>query len=117
MKFEEFWKKLQDELRQEKEIRTLKKKKKFKVRVGYNKHGRTTVFVMLETGIPRGQIRSNEFEGVWNNAKRYSPETRFVNKDKRLEPYVKKDGDEGKSVQISYITALINYIVQKQEME
>ncbi|MEC4848983.1 MAG: hypothetical protein RI100_07335 [Nitrosarchaeum sp.] len=117
MKFEEFWMKLQDELRHEKKFMTLKKKKKFNVRVGYNKQGRTTVFVTLETGIPRGQIRSNEFEGVWNNAKKYSPETRFVNKGKRLESYVKKNGDEGKSVQISYITTLINYIVQKQKME
>ena len=117
MKFEEFWKKLQDKLRQEKEFRTLKQKKKFKARVGYNKQGRTTVFVTLETGSTRGQMRSNEFEGVWDNAKSHSYETRFVNKGGRLKSYVREDGEIGKSMQVSYIVTLIDYIVQKQEMK
>lgn len=41
MKFDEFWKKLQNELRQEKEFRTLKQKKKF-----------TAFFEISTRGIP-----------------------------------------------------------------
>lgn len=116
MNFEEFWSKLQSELKQEKEFMTLKQKKKFKARIDYNTYGKAMVLVTLENGTPRGQMRSNEFEGVWDNAKIHSYETRFVNENGRLGPYVKKDGDLGKSIQISYITTLIDYIVQKQEM-
>ena len=117
MKFEEFWKKLQSELKQGKKFTTLKRKKKFRARMGYNKHGRETVFVTLETGSTRGQMRSNEFEGVWDNAKSHSYETRFVNKNGRLKSYVREDGKIGRSMQISYIITLIDYIVQKQEMK
>jgi len=117
LNFNEFWTKLQSELKQEKEFKTLKQKKRFKACIGYNVSGKVTVFVTLENGIGRGQIRSNEFEGVWDNAKSRSRETRFVNEDKRLEPYVKKDGEMGKSMQISYITKLIDHIVENQDME
>jgi len=117
MNFNEFWKKLQNELKQEKEFKTLKQKKKFNAHFEHNLHGVPIVKLITETGEPRGHTKSNEFEGVWDNAKGRSRETRFVNEKRRLEPYSKKKGGIGKSMQVSYITALIDFIVQDQDME
>lgn len=117
MNFKEFWKKLQRELRQEKEFKTLRQKKKFNAYFESNAHGVPIVKIVTETGTPRGPIQSNEFEGVWDNAKGRSRETRFVNEKRRLEPYPTKKGKQGKSMQVSYITTLIDYVVRDESME
>ena len=117
MDFGKFWKKLQLELKQEIQFKTLKQNKKFKARFGHNKKGDLFVRVRLEHGKPRGQIPFNEFEGIWDTAKVSPPETRFVNKGGCLKAYTKQDGEIGKTVHVSYITALIDYIVKDQGME
>ena len=117
MNFKDFWDKLQTELKQEKEFVTLKQKKKFKARFESDSHGEFSVIVIPEQGKQRGRISSNEFEGIWDNAKGLSHETRFVNKDGRLEPYPTKKAETGKSIQISYVIALINHVIQNQNME
>jgi hypothetical protein len=70
-----------------------------------------------EAGESRGPIQSNEFEGVWDNVKGRSHETRFLNEKRRLEPYPKKKGGIGKSMHVSYITTLIDHVVKDQDME
>jgi len=117
MNFNEFWKKLQNELKQEKEFKTLKQKKKFNAHFERNVHGIPFVKIITGTGEPRGPIQSNEFEGVWDKAKGRSRETRFVNEKGRLESYSRKKGGTGKSIQVSYTTTLIDFVVQNQDME
>lgn len=117
MNFNEFWNELQSELTQKVNLKTLKQNKKFSAHIDHNKKGDLFVRVILESGKSRGQIPFNEFEGVWNTAKIYSRETRFVNKDGNLGSYIKQDGESGKTVHVSYITALIDYIVKDQSME
>ncbi len=117
MNFKEFWKKLLDELQQEKGFKTLKRKKNFNAHFEHNAHGIPVIIIMTETGAPRGSTRSNEFEGVWNNAKGNSRETRFINDKRRLEPYLNKNGGISRSMQVSYIVTLIDYVVQDQDME
>ena len=116
MNFEGFWKKLQSELKQKKEFKTLTQNKRFEAQFERNKHEELSVHVILQNGSLRGPISSNEFRGVWNTAKKYSHETRFVNKGRRLESYQKKKGGIGKSMQVSYTTTLIKHIVKNQEM-
>ena len=116
MNFDEFWKQLQSEIKQEKEFRTLRRRKKFTASFEISTRGIPAVRIITEDGAPRGPIKSNEFQGVWDNAKGYSRETRFLNKGKRLEPYPTKNKGMGKSMQVSYITALIDYIVKDQNM-
>ena len=108
---------LQTELKQEREFMTLKQNKKFNARFERNMHRELVVRVILEHGEPRGQIPNNEFEGIWDNSKGYSRETRFVNKGGRLGSYPKKKGGIGESMNVSYITKLIDHIVQDQDME
>ena len=116
MDFEEFWNKLKSELKQKKEFKTLTQNKRFKVYFDRNKHGELSVRVILQNGSLRGPIFSNEFKGVWDTAKKYSHETRFVNKGRRLESYQKKKGGRGKSMQVSYTTTLIKHVVKNQKM-
>jgi|APSaa5957512535_1039671.scaffolds.fasta_scaffold400940_1 hypothetical protein len=117
MNFNKFWKLLQNELQHEKEFKTLKQKKKFNAHFEQNRDGVLVLKIITETGEPRGSIPSNEFEGVWDNVKGRSRETRFLNENRRLEPYPKKKGGIGKSMQVSYIIALIDYVVQDQNMK
>ncbi len=117
MKFQEFWKELQVELRKDKEFKTLKQNKKFKACFDHNKKGDLFVHVTLTLGEPRGQIPFNEFEGIWDNVKRYSRETRFVNKSGRLESYIKQNGETGKTVHVPYIITLIDHVLKNQNME
>ena len=117
MDFDEFRKELQSELKQKVNLKTLKQNKKFSACFEHNKKGDLFVRVMLEYGKPRGQIPLNEFKGIWDTAKVSSHETRFVNKGGCLEAYTKQDGGIGKTVHVSYITALIDYIVKDQSME
>jgi len=81
-----------------------------------NKKGKLLLRIMTDNGKIRG-ISHYEFNGVWDNVKRYSKETRFVNKSKRLEPYPKRKGGIGKSMQVAYIVKLIKHIVNDQEMK
>lgn len=108
---------MQTELKQEKEFKTLKQKKRFKARLEYTQKRDLVVCVTPKLGVPRGQIPSNEFKGIWDTAKKYSHETRYVNKNRRLESYSKQTGGIGNSFQVSYITALIDHIVKDQNME
>ncbi len=117
MNFQEFWKKLQSDLIQEKEFKTLKQKKQFSAHFEQNRNGVPILKIITETGESRGSIATNEFEGVWDNVKGRSRETRFLNDARRLEPYPKKKGGIGKSMQVSYIIALIDYVVQDQDMK
>ena len=117
MDFDEFWKELRSELKQKVNLKTLKQNKKFSAHFDHNKKRDLFVSVRPEHGKPRGQIPYNEFEGVWDTAKAFPPETRFVNKGGRLEAYTKQDNEIGKTVHVSYITALIDYIVKDQSME
>lgn len=115
--FKEFWVLLQDELKQEKEFVTLKQGRKFKARFEKNKNGENVVIITPKhSETQRGSIPYNEFEGIWNNIKDRSYETRFENYDD-MKSYTKKDDEIGKSMQVSYITALINHIVKNQNME
>ena len=88
----------------------------FKECLGYIKDELVVHVTPHNSQIERRGIPRNEFEGVWNNVKKYSPETRFINKDNRLESFTNKNGSDGKSFQISYITTLVKHIVQDQEM-
>lgn len=117
LKFDEFWNMLQIELKQEKQFTTLKQNKKFNAHFERNMNGNLIVRVILEHGEPRGQIPHNEFEGIWDNSKGRSRETRFVNDGGRLGSYPKKKGGIGESMNVSYITKLIDHIVQNQDME
>ena len=117
MNFQEFWEKLQDELKEYREFKTLKYGKEFKARFEHYQNGDLYVRVRLNFGEPRGTIPFNEFEGIWDTAKRYSRETRFVNKGGRLRKYTKQSGEVGKTVHVSYITAIIDYIVKDSNME
>jgi len=116
MNFDEFWKQLQTKLKHEKEFRTLKQRKKFTASFEISTRGIPAVRIITEEGASRGPIQSNEFQGVWDNAKGYSRETRFLNKGRRLEPYLTKNKGMGKSMQVSYITTLIDYVVKDQNM-
>ena len=116
MNFQEFWNKLQSESTPQKEFKTLTQNKRFKAYFESNRKGEPLLRIMTDNGKIRG-IPHYEFNGVWDNVKRYSNETRFVNKSKRLEPYHKRKGGMGKSMQIAYIVKLIQYIVQNQKME
>lgn len=117
MDFQEFWKILKAELSPDKKFKTLSQGKKFNAYFDHNKKGDLFVQVILDSGKPRGQIPFNEFEGIWDTAKTRSRETRFVNKGGRLASYVKQDGEIGETVHVSYISALINYVVKNQNME
>lgn len=117
MNFNEFWDNLQDELKHEKEFVTLKQNKKFKACLGYVNLELVVLVTPESSMIQRGRIPKNEFEGIWDNAKGYSNETRFVNKGGRLDLYPRKKDGLGRSNNISYITRLIHEIVQEQKME
>lgn len=117
MNFQEFWDELQVELKQDQEFKTIKQNKKFKACFDYNKKGDLFVHVTLKIGEPRGQIPINEFEGLWNNAKPHSRETRWINKGGRLESYTRQDGEIGKTVHTAYIIALIKHIVKNEDMD
>ena len=116
MNFEEFWSKLQSELAVKKEFETLKQNKKFEAYFERNTKGELKVCVIPQGSSARGPISSNEFEGVWDVAKKYPHETRFENIDGRLESYQTKKGEIGKSIQTSYTIKLIKHIVENQEM-
>ena len=116
MNFEEFWDKLQSELTSTKKFETLKQKKGFEAHFERNTKGELQVRVILQSGIPRGPISSNEFRGVWDVAKKYSLGIRFENIDRRLESYRNKKGGISKSLQTSYTIKLIKHIVGNQKM-
>ena len=116
MNFQEFWTELQVELKDYKEFKTLAQHKEFKARFERNKKGDLFVQVTLKLGEPRGQIPFNEFEGIWDTAKSRSRENRFVNKD-GIEEYTRQDGEIGRTVHVSYITAMIDHIVKDSNME
>ena len=115
MNFQEFWAKLRVELKEFKEFKTLKHGKEFKARFERNKKGDLFVQVTPNLGKPRGRIPINEFEGMWDTAKNRSRETRFVNKD-GLDEYTRQDGETGNTVHVSYIAAMIDYIVKDSNM-
>lgn len=117
MKFQEFWKRLHAKLTQENEFKTLKQNKKFKVHLEYIKQDLVVIVTPESSMIPRGQIPSKEFEGIWNNARGLSRETRFENNYGQIESYTTKKGKVGRSIQISYITKLIDCVVQDQDVE
>lgn len=116
MKFQEFWKRLHAKLTQENEFKTLKQNKKFEVHLEYIKQELVVIVTPESSMIPR-QIPINEFEWIWNNARGLSRETRFENNDRQIESYTTKKGEVGRSIQIPYITKLIDCIVQDQDME
>ena len=117
MNFQEFWKLLQVELSQKKELKTVTRYKKFQAYFDHNEKGDLFVLVITELGKSR-RIPVNEFKGLWDTMKKYSRETRFVNKDRRLNTYQSQDGVIGNnSFNVSYIIALINYILIDQDME
>ncbi len=116
MDFQEFWHKLQDELTRSKDFKTLTYDRRFKAYFESNKKGELMLKIMTDEGKIRG-ISRYEFNGVWDNVKRYSKETRLVNKNRRLEPYPKRKGGIGKSMQVSYIVKLIKHIVNDQNMK
>lgn len=117
MDFNEFWKKLQDELKQEKEFVTLRQNKKFKASLGYVKEELVVLITPQSSLIQRGRIPRNEFEGIWNDVKKHPFETRFVNKHGRLGSFINKNGKKGTSNNLSYILKLIHHMAQEQEMK
>lgn len=83
----------------------------------HNTQEKLFVKIIPQTGEPRGPIQRNEFKGVWDNAKDKSKESRFVNEKGHLSSYSTKKGEIGKSIQISYIIALIDFVVRDKNME
>ena len=104
------------ELVHEQEFTTMKLHRKFSAGLVHDRQGTPYVFVITENGKQRG-IWRREFEGVWNNAKPYDLDTRFLNKGLRLEPYEREGGGLGKTINVSYIITLIHHIIQEQDME
>ena len=104
-------------IKQEKEFKTLTRNKKFKACLGYIKREKVVLVTPQRNQIQRGIIPHNEFKGVWDNAKRFSQDTRFVNKYGRLASFTNKNGTEGKSKNLSYIVKIIQHIVKNQEMK
>jgi len=117
MNFKEFWDKLQFELKQEKEFMTLRQKRRFKACLGYIKQELVVLVTPESSMIQRGRIPYNEFEGIWNDIKSYSHDTRFVNKNERLGSFINKNGKKGKSNNLSYIIKLIEHVVKHQDMK
>lgn len=117
MNFKEFWKVLQVELHNKKQLTTLKQNKKFEAYFERKLNGELIVRVIPESGKLRGPIPLNEFEGIWDAAKGFPRETRFVNRHHRLGSYRRKDGKIGNSENVSYITKLIDHVVQDQNLE
>jgi len=117
MNFKEFWKILQVTLQQERQFLTLKQNKRFTARFERSAKGELIVRITTEDGKIRGPIPSNEFEGIWDNLKGLSHETRFINKGRRLEAYPTKKGGIGKSMNVAYIVKLIEHVVQNQNIE
>jgi len=117
MNFNEFWKNLQDELKQEKEFVTLRQNKKFKASLGYVKKELVVLVTPQSSMVQRGRIPRNEFEGIWNDIRKHPSETRFENKHGRLGSFINKNGKKGSSNNLSYILKLIQYLVQEQEMK
>ena len=115
MNFDEFWTKLCSELKQEKEFETLTQHKKFKASLEQNKEGELSILIVPESRLER-RIPRNEVEGVWNNAIGLPYKIRLKN-IKQLETYTTKRGKIGKSMQLSYITKLIDHIVKEQSIE
>ena len=117
MNFKEFWKILQVELQHKKQVMTLKQNKKFTAYLERKLNGELIVRIIPESGKLRGPIPPNEFEGIWNSAKGFPRETRFVNRHHRLGSYQRKNGKIGSSENVSYITKLIDHVVQDQNLE
>jgi len=115
--FKEFWKILQVELQHKKQLMTLKQNKKFEAYSERNLNGELVIRVIPESGKLRGPIPYNEFEGIWNSARGFPRDTRFVNKHHRLGSYQRKNGNIGSSENVSYITKLIDHIVQDEKLE
>jgi len=111
MNFDNFWKLLIEELNSERKFVTLDRKSEFHAYSELNSNKEIVIRVMTTKNKLRGQIPSNEFKGVWNNAKDRSHDTRFINNDGVLESYITKDRSVGKTLNLSYITKLIHYVV------
>ena len=116
MNFDEFWGLLLTDLNHEKKFTTLSRESEFNAYSEHNTNDEWVVRVITNNGELRGQIPSNEFEVVWNNAKDRPLDKRFVNNDGKLESYITKSGSEGKTMNLSYITKLIHYVVNDQNM-
>ncbi len=116
MDFEEFWNILQSELKHEKEFETWNQKKKFKARLGYVNDEFVVLVTPQISQTQRGRIPHNEFKGVWSNMKNLSKDTRYKNKNGRLESFINKNNTVGNSNNLSYIIKLIQHIVQNQDM-
>lgn len=132
MEFQVFWIQLQDELeyveledenlrqeelRQDQKFKTLKQKKPFAAYFSRNGQEELFVRIMIGDKDPRGEIRVNEFEGVWNNVKKYPHLKLDKIKNKLLVSYKRKYGETGTTINVPYITALIQYIVKDQGIE
>ena len=116
MNFQEFWLKLQMELKHTSHFKT-KQGKEFKANLEYNLNGEPVVRIRPKSsGSERGAIPANEFEGVWDKIKTEPYASRFYKITKDLESYTTKNGNNGGSMQLSYIVPLIKHIVQDQDM-
>ena len=115
MNFQQFWKKLEIELKDKNNFKTTSQEKKFTAKIQYDEDKESIILITPESQSDRG-VTYREFEGVWNNIKSIDKENRFINKDGRLNRYTRKDGMDGKTINLSYIIALIYHIVQNQDM-
>lgn len=118
MDFEEFWDKLIVELQTKDDFHTIERGNEFRAHI-IDESGEKQISITPASGTTRGSIPKNEVEGVWNNIAWCQDEGdgRYKNKFNRLVGYVTKKGKQGKSMQISYISALIKHMVEQQGMQ
>ncbi len=102
MKFQQFWQKLSTEIRYGRKFTTLTRKIEFEASMNDS----TTVAVMPSTEIVR-EIPMEQFQGMWDIMKDDIRTERYVNTNKRYYSYWSS----------SYISALIDHVVQDQDMQ
>ena len=103
MNFQQFWKKLFVELKQNKKFKTLKRSKLFDADIiDYQ----TIIITPNHTKKPR-KIKINEFQGMWNIMKNDIRSERYINSKKRYYSFWSS----------SYISTLIDYVVKGQNMQ
>ena len=101
MNFQQFWKKLSIELRQDKKFKTLKRVKIFEASLIDN------TIVIKRDSIRVRTILIKQFQEMWNIMKNDVRNERYINTNKRYYSFWS----------YSYINALIDHIVKDQNME
>ena len=102
MKFQEFWEQLSIDIRRGKKLATLEQKKEFEAIM----NGRSAVRITPSTEKIR-IVLNREFEAMWDKMKDDIRSERYINKNGRYHDYLNS----------SYVSALIDSIVQNDNMQ